>query len=122
MGVYDHLCRPKNFMLPPPPPFHKNDHFPKISKNDDVIKLRKANVDIRMSFFKELAKEELNFEKIDEISEKLLKSQNEMEQVVLHHFIKIRNDIPENEAIEFFTKLQNVYHNKKMNKKERHRE
>ncbi|MCL1827171.1 MAG: hypothetical protein FWG20_03920 [Candidatus Cloacimonetes bacterium] len=113
MGIFHHFSKPKNYMLPIPPRFQKDHKFPRPSQNEEIIALRKINVELRKSFFQELAKTELDTTKIAELSQQLQESQNEMEKVVLQHFVDIRNNHPVDEAVEYFQKLENVYLEKK---------
>ena len=112
MFAYHSMCKPPKFM-PPPPPKQKNERIQKIIKNEEIFTLRKENFEMRKSFFAELANPEPDMVKIAELQNELEKSQIEIEQKVLQHFINIRNDLDTEEAAKFFSRFQNTYSEKK---------
>ena len=103
-------------MPPSPTPKQKNERIQKITKNEEIFQLRKANLELRKSFFSELASTEPDMDKIAELIEELEKSQMDLEKQVLQHFIKIRSDLNDDEAVQFFNRFQNMYSEKNTKK------
>ena len=116
MFAYSSMCKPPKFMPPPPPPKQKSERIQKIAKNDEIFELRKENFELRKVFFAELASQEPDMEKITELQAELEKSQNNLEQKVLQHFIDIRNDLDSEEAADFFNRFKNMYSDKNQQK------
>ena len=115
--AYCSMRKPQKFM-PPPPPKQKNERMQKITKNEAIFQLKKENIELRKSFFAELATPEPDMEKIAELQIELEKSQTDLEKQVLQHFITIRGDLDNEEAAKFFNRFQNMYSEK--NKKGLH--
>ena len=111
MFAYCSMRKPPKFM-PPPPPKQKNERMQKITKNEEILHLKKENIELRKSFFAELATPEPDMEKIAELQIELEKSQLALEHKVLQHFITIRGDLDDEEAAKFFNRFQNMYSEK----------
>jgi len=98
-----HVCMKPKPVMPRPPQVHERSQ--KFFRDENVTQLRRGNIELRREFFQELAKPEIDKERLGELIQKLEESQRTLEHSVLLHFIQIREEMTAEEAEEFFGKF-----------------
>ena len=98
----------------------RNPRIHEVFRSEAMQAARSENNLLRKEFFTELAKPEVDYDKVNELIVDLEESQRILEHTILHNFIKIRNEISAEEAESIFTSFQNRHdsnrHNRKKNK------
>ncbi len=101
--VYKTINFRRNGFNPPPPPFERQKMRPERDPHFKEYKLK--NMELRKDFFEVLSQEPVKTEELKAITEKLLRSQAEMESLLVNHFIQLRGEMDRDEADKFFKKL-----------------
>ena len=101
-------CRkPDTFM--PTPPAQRHQRMNKAFHDEDIKTARIENMELRKELFRELAKPEMDRQTIDQIVSNLIESQRTLEQNVLLHFVKVREESTPEEAQEIFGEYHKRY-------------
>jgi len=75
-------------------------------RDEGITESRRENFEIRREFFQELARPEIDKERINELVLKLKQSQQALDQSVVQHFINLREGMTAEEAEEFFGNMR----------------
>jgi hypothetical protein len=100
-----HSKKPKHKMTKefrPPREHRKMNMF----KDENMREARSENKQLKREFFAELAKPDINTEKIQEIIVEIEHSQRVLEHSILHNFVQMRHEMSADEAATFFTSFQ----------------
>lgn len=100
----------KTFMMrrngdnpPPPPPFGEKRMRP--DRNPEFLDTRMVNMELRKEFFDILSQDQVDQQKLQNVTQKLLKSQTQVESLLIRHFVQIRSEMSPEQAREFFDRL-----------------
>lgn len=106
MFFYNIYLRPAPIMHHHPP---KNHRINRIMDSREMMKLKKENIESRIEFFNELAKPDYNQDTLEELILKLSESQKCMEDKIIQNFIRLRSDMSDEEAQNFFGRFEERY-------------
>jgi len=78
----------------------------RVFRDEGIAESRRANFELRRELFQELAKPEVDKDKIKELVENLKESQKALDKSVIQHFISMREGMTAEEAEEFFNNMR----------------
>ena len=93
----------------PEPPAQRTFTGRGVFHNEEFRTIRINNINLRMLYFAELAKPEINKEIISDLAIKLIESQSNLDRAVLNHYLENRLQMTDEEAAEYFTRFKQSY-------------